>query len=712
MRPRGTIARRLLPGAGVLLLAWLVVARPPIGAQSFERFFPARDLTTVGVYYYPEHWDPAQWERDFRNMAAMGFEFTHFAEFAWAQLEPEEGRYDFAWLDRAIGLAARYRLKVVLCTSTATPPVWLVRKYPEVLATDEDGTRMDHGSRQHASFSSAFYREYSLKLIEQLARRYGSDERVVGWQLDNEPRRFLDYGKDAPGRFRGWLEKRYGTIDALNDAWGSAFWSGTYTSFGQVNLPLHRQWGTNLHQRLDHLRFADDETATFLDGQARVIRKHAGGKQWITSNYIPMYDVGYVGASRELDYDSYTRYMVYGGDRGLGPRGYRVGEYTRIAMANDFFRPLKGMYGVMELQPGQVNWGAINPQPLPGAVRLWLWHVFAGGSRFVCTYRYRAPLYGFEAFHAGIVGTDGVTPTAGGREYAQFIGEVRRLRERADPGAPVPAAYARRATGILLDTDSIQAIALNRQTTEWNTESHVLKYYRALKSFGAPVDFVREGADLARYPVLVVPAHQMVDEGLIAALARYAEQGGTLVLTCRTGLQDRRGHLWEAKFYEPMWKLIGAEVESYDLPMPHAPNVVRFGAQAFEWSSWGDLLKPWPGTDTWATHEGDFYAGTPAVVSRKLGQGTVTWVGVDTRSGGLEKLVLARLFGERGIGIEAYPEGVLVEYRDGLGVALNYSDQEFVVPLPAGAEVLVGDTKLRPAGVLVWKSPRGVVPKA
>jgi len=123
----------------------------------------------------------------------------------------------------------------------------------------------------------------------------------------------------------------------------TAFWSGTYSAFSQIELPLHRQWGMNLHQRLDHYRFADDETATFLDEQAKVIRKHVKGTQWVTSNYIPMYDVGYIGASRELDFESYTRYMVYGGDRGIGTRGYRVGEYTRIAMANDFFRPLKGM---------------------------------------------------------------------------------------------------------------------------------------------------------------------------------------------------------------------------------------------------------------------------------------------------------------------------------------------------------------------------------
>lgn len=673
------------------------------GAQNFERFFPAKDLTSVGVYYYPEHWDSTQWERDFQNMAKMGFEFTHFAEFAWAQLEPEEGKYDFSWLDRSLQLAAKYNLKVIMCTSTATPPVWLVRKYPEVLVTDEGGSPMDHGGRQHATFSNNFYRQYAMKMIAELARRYGNDQRVIGWQLDNEPRRFLDYGKDAPQRFRNWLKEKYPTVDALNRAWGNNFWSGTYSGFDQINIPLHRQWGMNLHGRLDHYRFADNETATFLDEQARVIRKYASKNQWITSNYIPMYDVGYIGQSQELDFVSYTRYMVYGGDRGIGPKGYRVGEYSRIAMANDFFRPLKGMYGVMELQPGQVNWGSINPQPLPGATRLWLWHVFAGGSKFTCTYRYRAPLYGYEQYHYGIVGTDGVTPSPGGKEFAQFIEEVNLLRKNYDPKAKLPQAYEQRKTGILINTDNVQALNLNRQTTEWNTEAHFLKYYKAAKSFGAPVDFVRDTANFSRYPVLIVPAYEMIDQPMINKLTAYAERGGTLVMSCRTGIQNRSGHLWEAGFYQPMWKLFGAEVLSYDLPMPHSPAKVKFNNQEYTWTSWGDLLKPFAGTETWGTFEEEFYAGTPAVVFHKLGKGTVTYIGVDSKEGELEKQVLSRLYKLRGIPVENYPQGILVEYRDGYGIAMNYSDQVYEMNLPPKVQILIGSKSIKTAGVLVWK---------
>lgn len=672
-------------------------------AQSADKFFPAKDLTSVGVYYYPEHWDSTQWERDFRNMAQMGFEYTHFAEFAWAQLEPEEGRFDFKWLDRSLQLAGKYKLKVILCTSTATPPVWLVRKHPEVLATDEDGTQMDHGGRQHATFSSNYYRQYSMILIEQLAKRYGKDQRVIGWQLDNEPRRFLDYGKDAPQRFRDWLKQKYKTIDAVNQAWGTNFWSGTYSNFQEINIPLHRQWGMNLHAQLDHYRFADEETATFLDEQARVLRKYTSPDQYITSNYIPMYDVGYVGMSKELDFVAYTRYMVYGGDRGIGPKGYRVGDYSRIAMANDFFRPLKGTYGVMELQPGQVNWGSINPQPLPGAMRMWLWHVFAGGSKFTCTYRYRAPLYGFEQYHYGIVGTDGVTQTPGGLEFSQFIGEINQLRKIYDAKAQLPKPYLQRKTGILFNADNVMGINLNRQTTEWNTENHFLKYYKAVKSFGAPVDFIRDTTNFSNYPVVLVPAYQMIDQPMIDKLSRYAENGGNLVISCRTGIQNRNGHLWEAKFYQPMWKLIGAEIESYDLLMPHSPGKIRFNNQDYLWTSWGDLLKPSQGTETWATFEGDFYAGTAAVVSHKLGKGTVTYIGVDSKSGDLEKQVLTRLYKQQGIPVENYPEGIMVEYRDGFGIAVNYSDKVYEMNLPAETRIIVGTKAMKTADVLVWK---------
>jgi len=671
-------------------------------AQKKENFFPANQLITTGVYYYPEHWDSLQWDRDLKNISDLGFEFTHFAEFAWAQLEPEEGKYDFVWLDRAVSIAAKYHLKVIMCTSTCTPPVWLSRKHPEILCLEENGQRMDHGSRQHASFSSSFYRNYSLKMIDALARHYGNDARIVGWQVDNEPRTFFDYNPDAQQRFREWLKKKYGTIAALNITWGTLFWSNTYSNFEEINIPQHKQWGMNLNQRLDHYRFAANETATFLDEQALQIKKYAN-HQWVTTNYIPNYDGGYIGKSKELDFITYTRYMVYGGSMGIGRKGYRLGDPLSIAMANDFFRPITPCYGVMELQPGQVNWGSINSQPAPGAVRMWLWHQFAGGSSLVCTYRYRAPLVGYEQYHYGIVGPDGVTPTPGGLEYQKFIQEIASLRKVYTPSAALPVSYLARKTAILFNNENIWGMDMNKQTNQWNSMDHILKYYKTLKSFGAPVDFIADQADFSKYPVLIAPAYQQIDKELIKKLTDYAQSGGNLVLTCRTGHKDREGHLWEAKFATPMYDLIGAEIEFYDLPMPHAVDSVLMNSKKYAWKTWGEILKPRTDTKVLGIYEGDFYAGKAAVITRKLGKGTVTYVGIDSNDGLLEKELLEQLYSNFNIKVEKYPEGVSVEYRDGFGIAVNYSDKAYQLNIPANVKIVIGQKDIPTAGVTVWK---------
>lgn len=673
------------------------------GIFAQHTWFNDKDLTLTGAYYYPEHWDESQWERDLKQMHELGFEFTHFAEFAWAQLEPQEGVYDFSWLDRAVALAAKYDLKVVMCTSTATPPVWLSRKYPEILLKSEDGTVQDHGARQHASFASPVYRKLAYRMIEELARHYGNDSRIIGWQLDNEPAVQFDYNQAAEEAFREFLKEKYHhNIQELNAAWGTAFWSEVYSRFEEITLPKTAQMFMNHHQILDYRRFAAKQTNDFLNEQCRLIKKYAKN-QWVTTNYIPDYDKGHIGGSKDLDFVSYTRYMVYGDNEGIGRRGYRVGNPLRIAMANDFFRPVNGTYGVMELQPGQVNWGSINPQPLPGAVRLWLWSVFAGGSDFICTYRYRQPLYGTEQYHYGIVGTDGVTVTSGGREYEQFMKEIRSLRKDYRPKEDKPETYLKRKTAILWNPENYWSIDRQKQNATWNTFAHVDKYYRTLKSYAAPVDFISEEKDFSQYPVMIVPAYQLADKELVARWKKYVEEGGNLVLTCRTAQKDRFGRLPEAPFGSMIDELTGNHIEFYDLLLSQDPGQVKMDGKVYTWNTWGEILQPGTSNEVWATYTNEFYEGKPAVTFRKLGKGSVTYIGVDSSDGVLERQVLDKLYSRLQIEVMNLPYGVTMEYRNGLGIVLNYSDQPYQFALPQGAKVLIGTPNIATAGVLVFK---------
>lgn len=673
------------------------------GIFAQHTWFNDKDLTLTGAYYYPEHWDESQWERDLKQMHELGFEFTHFAEFAWAQLEPQEGVYDFSWLDRAVALAAKYDLKVVMCTSTATPPVWLSRKYPEILLKSEDGTVQDHGARQHASFASPVYRKLAYRMIEELARHYGNDSRIIGWQLDNEPAVQFDYNQAAEEAFREFLKEKYHyNIQELNAAWGTAFWSEVYSRFEEITLPKTAQMFMNHHQILDYRRFAAKQTNDFLNEQCRLIKKYAKN-QWVTTNYIPDYDKGHIGGSKDLDFVSYTRYMVYGDNEGIGRRGYRVGNPLRIAMANDFFRPVNGTYGVMELQPGQVNWGSINPQPLPGAVRLWLWSVFAGGSDFICTYRYRQPLYGTEQYHYGIVGTDGVTVTPGGREYEQFMKEIRSLRKDYRPKEDKPETYLKRKTAILWNPENYWSIDRQKQNATWNTFAHVDKYYRTLKSYAAPVDFISEEKDFSQYPVMIVPAYQLADKELVARWKKYVEEGGNLVLTCRTAQKDRFGRLPEAPFGSMIDELTGNHIEFYDLLLSQDPGQVKMDGKVYTWNTWGEILQPGTSNEVWATYTNEFYEGKPAVTFRKLGKGSVTYIGVDSSDGVLERQVLDKLYSRLQIEVMNLPYGVTMEYRNGLGIVLNYSDQPYQFALPQGVKVLIGTPNIATAGVLVFK---------
>jgi beta-galactosidase len=688
-----------------LILSFLIIfSGSAAKSQEVNRFFPEKDLITTGIYYYPEHWDESQWERDIKKISEMGYEFVHLAEFAWYKMEPEEGKFDFAWLDKVTDLCVKYNLKVLMCTPSATTPTWMRVDYPETFIMDGHYIRAENGTRGSGSVVNAKYRMFVEKIVTEIAKRYGQNKNVVGWQIDNEPPANADYSPSSQEAFRKWLKNKYKTIDALNTAWGAAFWSQWFNNFDQVIIPntnLVGWWGNNPHALLDFKRYSADVQAEFLDFQAGVLRNFISKDQYITTNYTAVCTGADPRRTQKLDFASYTAYPN-GGSNNTGDLGFRLGNSKAILFAAEYYKSVGGVSGVMEMQPGPVNWGSYNPLLLPGTVRLWLYHSFAAGGKLACSYRFRQILYSAEQYHSGIVQTDGVTLSPGGEDYVRFMKEIKELRKQYKPGATVPEKLVAKSTAILWDLENYWTIDRQKQTYQWDTWNYPIKFMEIAKSFGAPVDVIPETADFSKYQFLIVPAYEMADSSLVKKWNDYAANGGHLIITCRTAIKDRSGHFWEAETAAQISGLIGAHVKATDMLSGHGKGEILMKSSKYHWNNWADLIQPESNTEVLAIYDNQFYKGKAAVVKRKIGKGTVTYIGVDTDDSKLEKDILRDIYSLAGATTEDYPEGIYVYWRDGFYVAINYSSNDYTMNIPEAAKILVGEKVLNPAGVLVW----------
>ncbi|WP_269243153.1 beta-galactosidase [Flavobacterium limnophilum] len=673
-------------------------------AQENSRFFPKKDLMTFGIYYYPEHWDKKEWERDIKNISEIGFEFIHIAEFAWINFEPSEGVYDFQWLDEVINLAAKYKLKVILGTPTAIAPVWMGIKYPEIYVMNSNYQRAEHGTRAVQSLSNTVWKDFTSKIVTQMAQRYGKNPNVIGWQLDNEPEAREDYSPSSQDAFQLWLKNKYQTIAALNHAWGTAFWSQTYIDFSQVkiyNANLVGWWGTNPHALLDFKRYTAEIQTNFLDFQAAILRKYIANNQYVTTNYTAI-TAADPRKTKNLDFNSFTSYPNKGNSN-LGDKGFRLGDPKELSFALSYYKQPNNVAGIMELQPGYVNWGSVNPLLLPGTLRMWLFHCFGGDLSFACSYRYRQINYSSEQYHGGIMKLDGVTLSQGGKDYKQAISEMKILRKAYNPNAKIPKALQVRKTGLLYNCDNIWSMNRQPQTNQWNAIGFFQKYLEIVKSFGAPTDILSENDNLNDYKVVIAPAYELVDAILVSKWENYVKQGGNLVLTVRTGVKDRNGHLFSSLWGATLYPLIDSKIDDFD-QLVNTKGTIKAFDKEYIWDNWGDLVTPNKKENSWAKYSDQFYAGKSAVVINKIGKGTVTYIGVDTDDAKLERDVLKKVYEEAGATTENYPEGVYVQWRDGFWVAVNYSSTDYQLEIPAKAEVLVGNATLKPAGVTVWKN--------
>jgi beta-galactosidase len=597
----------------------------------------------------------------------------------------------------------------VLGTPSAAPPSWMGARYPEVYRVDEHGRRHEHGIRAEVSLANPTYAAFVDRVVTKLAERYGRDRRVWGWQIDNEPGTFSDYSDSARDAFRRWLRDRYGDIGRMNAAWGGSFWSTRYGAFDEVRIPnatLAAEDKLSPHALLDFARYQADTTARFLDRQAAIIRRHARDGQWITTNYTNVTTSTDPRRSTGLDFVTFTLYPVAGANV-LGGESYAIGNPDRLMEAAAYYRPITGTFGVMELQPGQVNWGNVNPQPAPGAVGMWIWHAFGAGASLLSSYRYRHPLRGSEMYHEGIVGTDGVTLSRTGREFVETMAALKKVQKALDPRAAPPAHMAARRTGFLWSHDVFWDLEIQPQTAEWDTWAHRTTFTQAVRSAGAPMDFVAEHDDFDQYAFLVAPAYQMVNDALVAKWRRYVEGGGHLVLSCRSGQKNGLGHFHEGPWAQPILDLIGADVEGFDMLPAGAVAHVTSSGRKHAWHRWADILAPRPGTETLASYADRYYAGRAAATTRPLGRGTVTMIGVSSDDGTLERELVRDVFRRAGVAIEDLPRGVFLDWRDGAYVAVNYSPAPVRLHIQAGTEILHGRNPLAPAGALVWRdAPR------
>lgn len=476
---------------------------------------------TLGVCYYPEHWPETQWAEDAARMAALGLTWVRIGEFAWSRMEPEPGRFDWDWLDRAIDTLGKAGLKVVLGTPTATPPRWMLDKHPDMLAVDKQGRTRGFGSRRHYCFSHRGYRAECAAIVTRMAERYGKNPYVAAWQTDNEyacHNTVLSYSDAALHAFRDWLAQKYQSPQALNRAWGNVFWSMEYASFNDIGLPNLTVTEANPAHVMDFRRFASDEVAAFNRVQTDILRKYSSAP--IAHNYMGrVTDFDHFATGADLDIASWDAYPIgFLSDRSEASpehkrRFLRQGDPDFQAFHHDLYRAVgRGRWWIMEQQPGPVNWAPYNPDPLPGMARLWAWEAFAHGAEAVCYFRWRQAPFAQETMHAGLLRPDSAAAPAF-HEAGQVAGEL----------AAMPDVDAGRAdVALVFDYASAWAWETQPQGRDFDYFRLAFAQYRALRRLGLNVDILPpDAADISAYKLVLAPGVATLSDALLGALAAY-----------------------------------------------------------------------------------------------------------------------------------------------------------------------------------------------
>lgn len=669
----------MLAAAMMLPLSACAQSGPALESAAWNATaYPDRPAIAVGAAWYPEHWPEERWETDLQLMQAAGFNTVRVGEFAWSSLEPEEGRFTFEWLDRAIDLAHRHGMMVVVGTPSAAPPAWLTARYPDTLRVDENAEQAEHGGRRHFSFASARYRTFARRMAEEMARRYGQHPAVVGWQIDNEigPPSF---DREAVALWHAFLQQRYGTIDNLNDRWTTQYWSQHYNSFDQV--PLHSRGQHNPGMLLDFRHFTTATWTDFVQDQVQVIRPLADRRQFITTNTM-FWNAGFdhFALHEGLDLASWDNYIQEG-----------RADWVANGANHDLVRGYKRRnFWLMETQPGRVDWGSINRALNPGQVREMAWQAVAHGANAVLYWQWRNARNGQEQYYGSLLGQDG--------QPAPIYDEIAKAAKELTSAAPLLAdTYPAAKVAMIFSYDSRWAIDIQPHHRDFDPVEAFTDFYRPLRVQAQGVEIVSPIADIAGYPLVVAPTINVLTAEEAAHLERYVRGGGHLVLGPRSGMKDDANALWPQRQPGPLADLLGARVEQFYALDQEIGITGRFGTDKV--AIWAEDLKPMADdVETLATYTdpGGWLDGKPAIVSRAVGDGRITYVGAWLGEEAMGRLATDLLRQE---GIEPIIPGAHADLeigvRQGAGkrvlMVINHGDTAHPLTLPAGARHESGD---------------------
>ncbi|WP_426503315.1 beta-galactosidase [Dactylosporangium sp. McL0621] len=632
-----------------------------------------------GGDYNPEQWDRPVWKEDVELMRRAGVNLVTVGVFAWASLEPEPGRYTFGWLDEVMDLLHGGGISVDLATPTMAPPVWLSHGHPEVLPVMADGETFGFGNRLHYDPTSPRYREHAVGIAGKLAERYSHHPALAMWHISNEygP---TAYGPCAAEAFRTWLRRRYGDLEALNEAWYTRFWGQRYTDWAQVAPPeVPRTW-SNPARRLDFKRFTSDALLECFVAERDAVRRYRDDLPILT-NFMRFYrHADYWRWAREEDAAALDIY----------PDPGRADAHVAAALNFDLMRSLRGEpWLLMEQAASGVSQWRVNNVKRPGRMRLGSYQAIAHGADSVLYFQWRASRGGHERFHSAMLPHSG-TGARSWQEVEALGNELPRIAAAA--GAPSTAEVA-----LLFDWDAWWGLedTYGLPRNDFDYARIATDHYRPLLEAHYAVDLVSFAGDLSRYRVLVIPNAYLVHDGFATAVEAFAAAGGTVVISLFSGVVDRDNQVRQPAYPGAFRRLIGAYIDEYWPAREEETFEVEFAdgtTATADW--WQESLHP-ETARVLGEYTGGDLAGRPALIRNDFGSGCVVYIGTRLSPEALRDTVLSAV---RAAGVAPVVEGappyVEATRRDRYLFLLNHSDTRtasVAVPGP-GVELLGGST--------------------